>query len=67
MPPKYLSDIISSTTRRYTSKNANNIPVVRVNNNYFMSTFLSSTTEWNNLDLSVRNSISLNIFKGRLS
>ena len=67
MPPKYLSDIISSTTRRYTSKNANNIPLVRVNNNYFMSTFLSSTTEWNNLDLSVRNSISLNIFKGRLS
>ena len=67
MPPKYLSDIISSTTRRYTSKNANNIPLVRVNNNYFMSTFLSSTTEWNNLDLSVRNSVSLNIFKGRLS
>ena len=32
-----------------------------------MNTFFPSTiTEWNKLDLSIRNSISLNIFKGRL-
>ena len=36
--PHYLSDIIPSTTRRYSSGDANNIPLVRVNNNYFMNT-----------------------------
>ena len=67
MSPKFLSDIIPSTTRRYSSRNANNIPLVRVNNNYFMNTFFPSTiTEWNKLDLSIRNSTSLHIFKGRL-
>ena len=67
MSPKYLSDIIRSTARRYSSRNANNIPSVRVNNNYFVNTFFPSTiSEWNKLDLSIRNSTSLNIFKGRL-
>ena len=40
MLPKYLSDIIPSTTRRYSSRNENNIPLVRVNNNYFMNTLV---------------------------
>ena len=67
MSPKYLSDIIPSTTSRYSSRNENNIHLVRVNNNYFMSTFfLSTITEWNKLDLSIRKSASLNVFKGRL-
>ena len=67
MSPKYLSDIIPSTTRRYSSRNANNIPLVRANTNYFMNTFFPSTiTEWNKLDLSIRKSASLNIFKSRL-
>ena len=67
MSPKYLSDIVPRTTRRYSSTNANNIPLVRVNNNYFMNAFFPSTiTEWNKLDLSIRNSTSLHIFKGRL-
>ena len=43
MLPKYLSDIIPSTNRRYCSKNGNNIPLVRANNNYFMNSFLPST------------------------
>ena len=67
MSPKYLRDIIPSTTRRYSSRNANNIPLVRANTNYFMNTFFPSTiTEWNKLDLSIRKSTSLNIFKSRL-
>ena len=67
MSPKYLSDIIPSTAGRYSLRNANNIPSVRVNNNYFVNTFFPSTiSEWNKLDLSIRNSTSLNIFKGRL-
>ena len=67
MSPKYINDIIASTTRRYSSRNSNNIPLVRVNNNYLMNTFFSSTiSDWNKLKLSIRNSTSLNIFKGRL-
>ena len=66
MSPKYLSDIIPSTTRRYTLRNVNDIPLVRVNNNYFMNIFFqSTTTDWNKLDLGIRNSTSLDIFKGR--
>ena len=67
MSPAYLSDIIPSTTRRCSSRNANNIPLVRVNTNYFMNTFFPSTiTEWNKLDLSIRKSTTLYIFKSRL-
>ena len=67
MSPKYLSDVIPSTTRRYSSRNANNIPLVRANTNYFMNIFFPSIiTEWNKLDLSIRKSTSLNIFKSRL-
>ena len=66
MSPKYLSDIVPSTTRRYSSRNENNIPLVRVNNSYFINTFFPTTmTEWNKLDLSIRNSASLNVYKGR--
>ena len=42
MSPKYLSDIIPSITR-YVTRNANNIPLVRLNNNYFMKTFFPSS------------------------
>ena len=65
MSPNYLSDIISSTTKRYASRNASNILLVRVNSNYFMNTFPSTITEWNKLDLNILNSSSPNIFKGR--
>ena len=67
MSPKCLRNIIPSTTRRYSSRNASNVPSVRVSNNYFMNTFFpSAITERNKLDLSIRNSTSLNVFKGRL-
>ena len=67
MSPKYLSDIIPCTTRSYSERNANNILLVRVNNNYFINILFPSTiTEWNKLDLSICNSTSLNMFKGRL-
>ena len=67
MSPKYLRDIMPSTNKRYASKNASNIPLVRVNNNYFMNIFFQSTiTEWNKLDLSIQNSAGFNLFKGSL-
>ena len=51
MSPKYLSDKIPSTTRRSSSRNVNNIPLVRANNNYFMNMFFPSTiTECNKLE-----------------
>ena len=63
---KYLSYIITSTTGRYASRNANNMPLARADNEHFMNTFFPSTiTERNKLYLSIRNSTSLNIFKGR--
>ena len=34
MSPKSLSDIIPSTSRRYASSNAKNIPLVRLNINF---------------------------------
>ena len=66
--PKFLSDITPRTTRRYASRYTNNIPLVRVSDNYFMNTFFPSrTTEWDKLDRSIQNSASLNIIKDRLS
>ena len=60
MSRKYLSEIIPSFTRRYVSRNANSILLVRVNNNYFMNNFfLSKIIEWNIPDLSIHNSTSL--------
>ena len=60
MSRKYLSEIIPSLTRRYVSRNANSILLVRVNNNYFMNNFfLFKITEWNIPDLSIHNSTSL--------
>ena len=65
--PKYSSDIIPGTIRRYTSRNADNVPLVRVNNNCVINTLFPSTiTEWNKFDLSIRKSNSLSIFKDRL-
>ena len=60
--------INSSTTRKSSSRNANNILLVRLNDSdYFTITlFPFTTTEWNKLDLNIRKSTSLNIFKGRL-
>ena len=42
--PKYLSDIVSNSTRSYAPRNMTNIPIVRVNNNYIMNSFFLCTT-----------------------
>ena len=59
MSSKYLNDILPSTARRCYSRNASNIPLV-------IFQYFSAITEWNKLDLSIRKSTSLNIFKCRL-
>ena len=47
--------------------NINNIPLIKVNHNFFQNSFFpSAVIEWSTLDLNIRNSESLNIFKKTL-
>ena len=52
---------------RYNTRNTNNIPQFKVKHNFFLNSFLpSAVIEWNKLDLNIRSSESLNIFKKSL-
>ena len=68
--PKYLFNIIPVTVSRYNTRNTdnnNNIPQFKVKHNFFQNSFFpSAVIEWNKLDLNIRNSESLNIFKSSL-
>ena len=49
------------------TRNTNNIPLFKVKHNFFRNSFFpSAVIEWNKLDLNIRNSESLNIFKKTL-
>ena len=51
----------------YNTRNTNNIPLFSVKHNFFQNSFFPSTViEGNKLDLNIRNSESLNIFKKTL-
>ena len=51
----------------YNKRNTNNIPQFKVKHNFFQNSFfLSMVIEWNKLDLNIRNSESLSIFKKSL-
>ena len=64
--PKYLFNIIAVTVSRYNT-NTKNIPHFKVKHNFFLIFFFpSAVTEWNKLDLNIRNSESLNVFKNNL-
>ena len=48
----------------YNTRNSHNIPLFKVKHNFFQNSFFpSAVVEWNKLDLNIRNSKSLNIFK----
>ena len=52
---------------RYNTRNTNNIPQFKVKHNFFRNSFFpSAVIEWNKLDLNIRNSESLNVFKNSL-
>ena len=52
---------------RYNTRNTNNIPQFKVKHNFFRNSFFpSAVIEWNNLDLDIRNSESLNVFTNSL-
>ena len=57
-------EVIPPLKNVYNLRNANDIPFIRVNHNYFKNSFFpSSIIEWNKLSLEIRNSHNLNIFK----
>ena len=64
---KYLFNIIPVTASRYNTRNTNNIPQFKAKNNFFRNSFFTSAViEWNKLELNIRNSESLNIFRKSL-
>ena len=62
--PKYLFNIIPVTVSIYNTRSTNNISQFKVKHNFFRNSFYpSAVIEWKKLDLNIRNSESLNIFK----
>ena len=65
--PEYLFNIVLTSVRPYNTRNANNIPQFKVKHNFFKNSFFPSVViEWNKLDLNIRNSENLFIFKKKL-
>ena len=66
--PFYLLKLIPNFNRVHNTSLSYNIPPPRkVRHDYFKNSFFpSAITEWNKLDLNIRNSASLNIFKKKL-
>ena len=53
--PKYLFNIIPTSIRPYSTRNANNFSQFKVKHNFFQNSFFSSVViEWNKLDQSIR-------------
>ena len=64
--PKYLFNIIPVTVSRYNTRNTNNIPQFKVKYNFFRNSFFPSAVIQFQIDLNIRNSESLNVFKNSL-
>ena len=65
--PSYLLDLIPNFNRVYNTKLSYNIPPIKVRHDYSKNSFLPSTiSEWNKLDLNIRNLASLNTLKKML-
>ena len=65
--PSYLFNLIPNVNRVHNTKLSHSIPSIRVRYGYFKNSFfLPAISEWNKLDLNIRNSASLNTFKKKL-
>ena len=65
--PSYLFNLIPNFNRVHNTRLSYNIPPIKVRHDYFKNSFFcSAITEWNKLDLNIRNSASLNTFKKKL-
>ena len=66
--PTYLFSLIPSSGRLHTARNSDNITLFKVRYNFFKNSFFPTViSEWNKLDLEIRYSASLEIFKKHLS
>ena len=65
--PKYLSKLIPVRNSLYTTRNAENIPLLKTDHAFFKNSFFPSTIiEWNKLDLNIRNAESFGVFKNSI-
>ena len=65
--PSYLFNLIPNFDRVHNTRLSYNVPTIKVKHNYFKNSFFpSAISEWNKLDLNIRNSASLNAFKNKL-
>ena len=65
--PLCLFNLIPRSSRLLTTRNSDNIKPFKVRHNFFKNSFFPSViSEWNKLDLEIRNSASLEIFKKHL-
>ena len=65
--PKHLFNIIPTFVSTYNTRNTNNIPLFKVNHNFFRNSFFpSAVIECNKLDIKICNSESLKISKKTL-
>ena len=61
---EYLSRIPASVSKAYSTRTNDKIPLFSGKHNFFINSFfLSNVTEWNNLDLKMRDSETFSAFK----
>ena len=67
--PSYLFQLIPPNNNVYATRSSqsNKIPSFKIRRNFFKDSFFpAAITEWNNLDINIRNSSSINVFKKEL-
>ena len=65
--PSYLFNLIPKFNRVHNTRLSYNIPPIKVEHDYIKNSFFTSAlSEWNQLNLNIRNSASLNTFKKKL-
>ena len=65
--PQYLFKLIPEKTSSYVTGNADNIPFLKIKQNFYKSSFFpSSIIEWNKLDPNLHNSENFGIFKNNI-
>ena len=65
--PSYLFNLIPNFNSVHNTRLSYNIPTIKVKHDYFKNSFFpSAISEWNKLDLNIRNSASLHAFKKKL-
>ena len=65
--PKYLYNIIPSVNRFYVTRNNTNVPSFNCRTEYFKNSFFPNViTEWNKLDINIKNMTSYTAFENAL-